>query len=566
MSRLRLALWLALCFHGPLVLAGFYRFSYDAGAHEFFADHYLRSPFGLWDPRWFGGFSVSSYPPLVHQLVAAVGAVTGIETAFGIVLLATLVALPLAVWQFARLFVAEDVAGTTAVVSVFLPAFALTAHTFGQLPTLVALVIALVLTAEWLRFVEHGGRVTLLIVAALGGLAFTAHHATPVLFLPVALLASFFAGLRRSELSAQLRRALAAMAAVAFAAAIAALPFWIWEQTAPHQVVIPHLSRASFLADADARALFFWGMYGVLPVLALAGLRVATAPRTRVLAAAAAWFGALGLGGTTELPALVFGPGWEWLTYDRFALWSSIFLLPLAGLAVHQAMGDRRPISRAAVASAFVALASFAVVDSASLLGTGPQPHDLRPVAAFLSADDRASWRYQTFGFGDAATRLGYLASATTIDGSYFTARAVPELQESGIGMLDYALWWDPSGAQLRRVLASANEYGIRWAFVAEPKYDPYLAAAGFQRLESLGGGVDVWENPAAPRVTPAELAFGAPDPLGVMWGTVPLTLLVTVTALVVLRQRRGSLARGGMTSWKPSHLAPERGPLSSRG
>lgn len=564
--RLAVALWLALCFHGPLVLAGFYRYSYDAGTHEFFADHYLQSPFGLWDPRWFGGFSVGSYPPLVHQLIAALGAITGVEIAFGAVLLATLVALPFAVWRFARAFVADDVAGTTAIVSVFLPAFALTGHTFGQLPTLVALALTLVLATEWLRFVERGERTTLLVVVALGGLAFTAHHATPVLLMPVALLATFVARVRRRELRPRLRRALAATMAIALAGAFAALPFWIWQQTAPQQVVIPHLSRANFLADADARSLFFWGMYGVLPALALAGLRLATSPRTLVLAAAAVPLGVLGLGGTTELPSLVFGPGWEWLTYDRFALWSSVFLLPLAGLTVHRAMGDGRLASRATVAAVFVALAAFAAIDSATLLGTLPRQHDLRPLAAFLGVDDRADWRYQTFGFGDAATRLSYMTRATTIDGPYFTARAVPELQASGIGMLDYALWWDPSGAQLRRALASADRHGIRWAFVAEPKYDPYLAEAGFRRVESLVGAIEIWENPAAPPVGPSERAFGAPDPLGVMWGTVPLTLLVTVIALVVVRQRRASLVRGGRTDWKPSRLAPERAPLSTRG
>jgi hypothetical protein len=563
--RLVIALWLALCFHGPLVWAGFYRYSYDAGTHEFLADHYLRSPFGLWEPRWFGGFSVSSYPPLVHQLIAALGTLTGVEIAFGVVLLATLVALPLAVWRFARIFVAQDVAGTTAIVSVFLPAFALTAHTFGQLPTLVALMLVLLLTAEWMRFVQRGERSTLLVVVALGGLAFTAHHATPVLFVPVALLAAFIAGLRRSELGARLRRALAATAAIALAGAFAILPFWIWSQAMPQQVVIPHLSRANFLADADARSLFFWGMYGVLPALALAGLRLAPRSRTLVLAAAAVPVGVLGLGGTTELPSLLFGPGWEWLTYDRFALWCSVLLLPLAGLAIHHAARNGRRASRAAVAAVFVALAAFAAIDSATLLGTRPRPHDLLPLAAFLNSDDRADWRYQTFGFGDAATRLGYLTIATTIDGSYFTARAVPELQTSGIGMLDYALWWDPSGVQLQRVLASADKYGIRWAFVAEPHYEPYLAGAGFRRLETIGGGVEIWENAAAPRVASSERAFRAPDPLGVMWGTVPLTLLVTVILLVVVRERR-ALVVGGRTHWKSPGLASEPAPLSSRG
>ena len=564
--RVAFAVWMALCFHGPLVLAGFYRYSYDAGTHEFFADHYLRSPFGLWEPRWFGGFSVSSYPPLVHQLIAAIGTVTGVEIAFGAVLLTTLVALPFAVWRFAKIFVSPDVAVTTAIVSVFLPAFALTGHAFGQLPTLVALTLTLLLTAEWMRFVERGERTTLLVVACLGGLAFAAHHATPVLFAPIALLASFIAGLRRSGLRARLWRALAAAMAIACAGALAVLPFWIWSQAAmPQQVVIPHLSRANFLTDTDARSLFFWGMYGVLPAIALAGLRRAD-KRTLVLAAAAVPLGVLGLGGTTELPSLLLGPGWEWLTYDRFALWTSVLLLPLAGVAIHRVRQDGRRASRVAVIAAFLVLGAFAAIDSATLLGTLPRQHDLRPLAAFLNTDERAEWRYQTFGFGDAATRLSYMTTATTIDGPYFTARAVPELQASGIGMLDYALWWDPTGTQLRRALAASNAYGIRWAFAAEPKYEPYLFEAGYRRIASWAGGVEIWENESAPRVAPSARAFGSPDLLGVMWGTVPLTLLATVILLVVIRQRRGALVAGGRTNWTSPRLAPEPAPLSTRG
>ena len=564
--RVAFALWLALCFHGPLVLAGFYRCSYDAGTHEFFADHYLRSPLGLWEPRWFGGFSVSSYPPLAHQLVAALGTVSGVEVAFGVVLLATLVALPYAVWRFSTIFVSGEVAVTTAIVAVFLPAFALTGHAFGQLPTLVALTLTLLLAAEWMRFVEHGERGTLLLVALLGGLAFTAHHATPVLFAPVALLASFIAGARRVDLHSRLRRALAATAAIAFAAVFAVLPFWIWSQTSlPHQIVIPHLSRASYLADADARSLFFWGMYGVLPAIALAGLRWAD-KRTLVLAAAAVPLGVLGLGGTTGVPALLFGPGWEWLTYDRFALWTSVLLLPLSGVTLHRVARSGRRASRAAAVAVFVALGATAAIDSATLLGSLPRQHDLRPLAAFLNSDDRADWRYQTFGFGEAATRLSHMTRAATIDGSYFTARAVPELQASGIGMLDYALWWDPSGTQLRRALAASNAYGIRWALVAEPKYEPYLFEAGYRRIASRAGGIEIWENEAAPRVAPSARAFGAPDALGILWGTVPLTLLGSVILLAVIRHRRRPLVAGGRTHWTPSRLAPERTPISTRG
>jgi len=50
---------------------------------------------------------------------------------------------------------------------------------------------------------------------------------------------------------------------------------------------------------------------------------------------------------------------------------------------------------------------------------------------------------------------------ATTIDGTYYTARRLPVLATSGIGMLDAALWWDPSGTALRQALAAANQYSI---------------------------------------------------------------------------------------------------------
>src|SRR4029077_5521656 len=107
---------LALCFQGPLVAAGFYRFSWDASTHIFFADHYRMSWFALWEPRWFGGFSVSAYPPLVHQLIALLSFPLGYEGAFAILLLLTLVVFPLAAWRFALVFVPAGAASFAAIV------------------------------------------------------------------------------------------------------------------------------------------------------------------------------------------------------------------------------------------------------------------------------------------------------------------------------------------------------------------------------------------------------------------------------------------------------------------
>jgi hypothetical protein len=122
---------------------------------------------------------------------------------------------------------------------------------------------------------------------------------------------------------------------------------------------------------------------------------------------------------------------------------------------------------------------------------------------------------------------LAYQTTAATIDGSYYSARRLPELTASGIGNLDAALWWDPSGRVLRRVLARADFYSIRWAFNREPHYDPYLAEAGFASRGMLPGGIEVWENPAAPPVPAEALRFAAPDLAGILWGSLPLAFAI---------------------------------------
>jgi hypothetical protein len=327
---------------------------------------------------------------------------------------------------------------------------------------------------------------------------------------------------------------------------------------APHQAFIPHLSRSDFLEVIDAQELFFWAMYGTLPALALFGLIVGRDRRAAVLALLSLGFGLLGLGGTTPLPALVFGPAWEWLTYDRFALWSAVALVPLGGVALDWLLRARHLGANAAVGVALVGLALFAAADAASAFVAMPAPLDVRPAAEFLNGADHDRWRYQTFGFGDGAARLASLTRAGTIDGSYFTARAVPELSESGIGTLDSALWADPSGIALRHALGAADRYSIRWAFVREPRYGSFLVAAGFHFMTWLPDGIGLWEKPDAPPLPAGALDFGGPDLQGILWGSLPLSLCLAGLVLAFMQHRPvGSSEGRSLRLWRPSRLAP---------
>jgi len=393
-------------------------------------------------------------------------------------------------------------------------------------------------------------------------LCFTAHHATPILFLPPMLIASVLVVLPAGERRVRISRAILVATASFAVGGLAVLPLWMWARDAPLQAAIPHLSRESLLQDFDAQVLFFWAMYGTLPALAVAGLRWSDL-RTRACGLLALGFGVLGLGGTTPVPALLFGPFWQVLTYDRFALWAAVAALPLAGIAIDRAFAARSVAGRSLAAFALLSLAGVAAL--AAVLPTAElvrKEHDLRPIADYLNVADRATWRYQTFGLGETSVRLGYLTRATTIDGTYFTARRVPELARSGIGMLDSALWWDPSGATLRRALAAADRYSIRWAFVADPAYDPYLIESGFARIGALGGGVAVWEKPDVTPVSADALRFGEPDTLGILWGTVPFALLLGAIGLGLAHLRRRSAPTGRtIDQWTAPRGALERSP-----
>ena len=552
---------LALAFHGPLVAGGLYRYSWDAATHIFFADHYRRSWFSLWDPRWFGGFSVSSYPPLTHQLLALVSVPFGYDVAFGFLLLATLVLFPVAVWRFAQIFVSPAAATSAAMIAPFVPGLALAAHAFGQLPAVLALTLALFLVVEFTRFVERGGAIRFGLMVGLSGTVFAAHHATALFFLAPAVLAASAAVLPGSgsrALPVRLRRLILAAFGCALAGAIVVLPFWLWARGGIPDAFIPHNSRSDFLRDFNAQALYLWGVYGLIPALAVYGLWRRHDHRTVAVALLASVLGVFGLGGTTPLPSVVFGRQWEWLTYDRFALWGAVALLPLAGIAIGQLLSLRIAAGRVLAIAALTGVILFAGADAVmSVLGpTLPYQRDLRPIAQFMN-NGRTAWRYQTFGVGDPGAQLGTMTLATTIDGTYYTARRLPVLATSGIGMLDAALWWDPSGTTLRRALAVANQYSIRWAFVLDPQYAPYLKAAGFLPRGPLAGGIEVWENATAPRLPAAALRFGVADVQGILWGTLPLASLALVLLLAAVQSMAALLEpnRNGWTRWMPSGL-----------
>jgi len=574
--QVKTATCLAFGLNGILILTARYRLSYDAYNHMFFADHYLRDWWSLWETRWYTGFEIVSYPPLIHQLMALLGHIIGVDAAYGLILWATLTAYPLAIFYFACIFVGKTAARYAAFGAALLPSLYLTAHVFGQLPTLVATLLALFGGAILADFLDHGGALTGTLAVFIFATVVAAHHAT-LLFIPWLIAAVAIQKIFRREgqnnpLNAEkqgfifdfrkklrffridphpfFRLAVFTVFAI-FAGWLVILPFWQWGAGQTIQTTIDHISRHNFFHDPFAALLFFLPMYGLLIPLIPFAFWMGMRQRVWGLGLAFLFLFLLGLGDTTPLPRLLFGSGWAWLTYDRFSFWASLLLLVLLGLMmvkVHQMFLDpknprflglwgkwEKPMRRAFfISMTFIALLISLIP---TWLPTQPPQLDMRPIVDFLAQGDHALYRYLTFGFGDQLAYLSRLTDATTIDGSYHTARTLPELRASGIGQIDTAFWLPGGLARLDPILQKSGERGVRWGFVNLKFYNPVLLHNGWQFVTTLSNGVTVWENPAGmfppPVQPPSEPPFTT-----FAWGVFPLLAFFATGALALRRYR----------------------------
>ncbi len=546
--RVYLAILFAFLLHGLFILTARYRLSYDAYTHMLFADHYARDWFSLWETRWYTGFEVVSYPPLTHQLIALFIPILGFEKAYAAILWIVTSLYPLGIYAFSRNFAGKIASSHAALASAFLLPIFVTAHIFGQLPFLTATLFTFFGTAALSRFLREGGLANLLLAVSITATTMAAHHAT-LMVQPFFILAITFFQINQQNWKALFFR-LSLYLLLAIPAGILVIwPFWQWGMHQQLQTSIDHLSRHNFLSNSYAIAIFFFPFY--FPIGAIIPFLFKGWPRKFIgLQFSFLILFILGLGGTTPLPRLLLGKSWEWLTYDRFAFWAALTLTPFFGILLIRFkhwMRPRfkpRPIpvslrGRFIHASIFFFLACTAVGSwfTPKFLKIQPDPIDMQPIVNFVNAKDHHYWRYLTFGFGDQFAYLNLLTDKTsTLDGSYHTARTIPELRESGIGQIDTAYWALKGIPAIGPILQASSEYGVRWGFVNLKKFVPELKKNGWVFVQYLSNGVQVWENPNftfKPQVIPPADPFES-----FSWGIFPMLSLITTFTLAVSNLR----------------------------
>ena len=541
----------AVAIHLPLLLMQLPLKSYDTNFHIFFASHYVHHWFDPWNPKWFAGFSQTTYPPLPQQWTALLSWVLGLDMAYMAVQFVGILLLVVGVYRFAELWVSPRAASYAALASVFLGSESFLIYSAGQLSTTIAAPIylnALPFFFQWLRYGKWRSffkAVVLLITAA------AAHHATLLfgsVFFALPVIALVFIDNHedeeadRTSISALTVRLVSLLLVVGAGIAVVLLPYWIGLIRYPiTQMPIPHPSRANFLLSPEWGVNYFIVPYGALilalPFIVLRGSSVARL-RPLLFGFWAAFL--VGLGGTTPVGHLLLGRAFDVLTFERFSYWATLLCLPILG-SVIASFVDRfklkAMITVGALAAATCALAvawsTFRPADAANF--------NVDSVALWLNRDGHDQYRYITLGFGNKLSRLAIETNANSVDGESNSSRMLPELTEFGGAALTSSKYFAKPGLDsLRAMLNHADKYGLKFVIVRDPYYDPLLYFAGWRQVDALDDKtITIWSKDGVPPAVRMNSAEMPTKMQGILWGTLPVGFSILAMLIVLIPEER---------------------------
>jgi hypothetical protein len=518
----------AFVFNLTLVVLRVYELSYDAFTHLFFANHYANDWFGIWDSRWYGGFYMTGYTPLSHQIMALLSFISGISLPYGILSIATALFLIWATQSFGSALGMRS--KSIPWIVALAPPLYMFLYLFGQLPAVLCTAFILASSSYLSQYVDDGGYKRLLFAALLAALSFFTHELVTVLLLPPLLIIL----LSKSHSFVAIKR-LAAWGIISLAiAAPVMLDFLSFLRTSSPQAPIPHVTRGDFLVG-PASLPFFWGIYGSIILLLPLAFFTLLDLRKRVYSLVAGSFIILGLGGVTPIPLAIFGSAiYNLLTYEKFSFWGAILLaIPLGVYADRFVARDggwfRKKFTLVLVLSLFLSSVGALFAGYSTVLSvTRP---DVQQISSYLNTQQGDGF-YVTLGLGPLSKELSIIATKTTLDWGYNTARRLPVLSQSRVDDIDGAKYFPGGMSFVSRVLN--NSLGVRWVVLGDTVYQPLVVYAGFIQVHQVNGSlpVTIWER--ANQAGGNDGGATAFDTKSYTWGLLPMLTLVAAVLVSI--------------------------------
>ena len=554
------ALLLGVAFHGSSIFFTL-ETTYDALIHLFFAQHYSVSWFEPWNFKWYTGFTVMSYPPLVHQLIAILSFIGGLKFGMFTVAIIGILLFITGTYRFSLLITSNrKAAGYASVLTVFSSSFVETLHIFGQLPSIIGVSVLMHALPEIYLWLKTGKYKFLFTSISLISVTVTSHHVTPIfgmIFFIFPLIGMVIMDQCLEQVGTpkkitfklflhhfwkQFTRNLTFGICSLIIIVTCILPYWINSKNNPiTQVPIPHGSRDNFLEITSSGLVFFFIPWGVLLFILPYIFYRFYSKRYLFFGLSISILFILGTGGTTPIPLMVLGEtAFNILTLDRFTLWASIMSLPLFGeFAYRFVEGDLKELIQqkysaiyhrlmgGLLAGLFLLMTVF-TISLGYFRPSQPQKIKMLPIINFLIQDQHDEWRFLTLGFGDQMAWLSAQTNAMTVDGNYHSARRLPELTTRPIERLENSKFKGVAGiGSLQQFLTTPEKYNLKYIFSNDKFYDPILYFCGWQRLPQLENGIMVWEKLNVPPLSSIIEQDDVSTWQKILWGIMPLLTVI---------------------------------------
>lgn len=555
------AILFGLTFHGSTIFFTL-ESTYDALIHLFFANHYANSWFEPWNFKWYTGFTVMSYPPLVHQSIGALSLIGGLKFGLFSVAFIAITLFITGAYRFALLITGNRaVAGYSVLFASLSSSFIETLHIFGQLPSIVGISVLMHALPEIYLCLSSGKYKYFFTSLSLISVTVTSHHVTPIfgmVFFILPLIGTVIMDKSRNKVNSykevtfklfltvffkQLKRNISFGFSALFLIVFCIFPYWLNSKNNPiTQVPIPHGSRDNFLEITSSGLVFFFIPWGVMLLVLPYIFYRYFSKRYLFFGLSIAMLTLLGTGGTTPLPKLILGDNaFNILTLDRFTLWASIMSLPIMGEFIYRIVhSDLKTLIVNKLGAVyhklftgFLATLCLSMVVFTMSLGyfrpSQPQKIKMLPIVNFLNQDQHDKWRFLTLGFGDQMAWLSAQTNAMTVDGNYHSARRLPELTTRPIERLENSKFQGVAGiGSLQQFLTTPEKYNLKYIFSNDKFYDPILFFCGWQRLPPLENGIMVWEKLNVPPLSSILPKDDVSRILKIMWGVIPfLTVII---------------------------------------
>lgn len=531
--------------------------TYDANVHLFFASHYADHWFDHWCYKWYGGFTVTSYPPLIHQTVALLSKLISLKPAYLVINLVSVLLFVRGIYHFSLLFVKRKAALFAALLAIFSSSYLEAVHIFGQLPSITGVAVllnTLPFIYKWVRF----KRIRYLIISVLlVGVITTIHHVTTIFgmvffIFPIISIALMdhanktYGDLSFKSLFSSFKNRFFPVLVFGMISLVfiicSIFPYWYWSFLDPiSQVSIPHGSRDSYIEEFSSGLIFFvipWG----LTLLVLPWIFKSTLIKRNLgLFLSFSIALVLGTGGTTFLPKAVLGENaFNILTLDRFTFWATIMAIPFFGELLKKIYLQAKDYVKQSKARQlryhifWILLPIVFIIQSLSIINLGsyrpfqPETIDIVPIQSFLSKDNHDRWRYLTLGFGDQVAWLSANTNALSVDGNYHSARRLPELTSRAVERLENAKYQGIAGlGALQDFLIYPEKHNLKYIFNNDKFYKPVLYFNGWNYTGILENGIEIWEKPDIKMLAKILPRKNIPRSLQYLWSLLPLSLLI---------------------------------------